>query len=179
MQNNKTEKIDKLQKSKIILISCGDNFSFFQSKNNEIFTCGNNDTNQLSFEDYYPNLKKQCNDFIIPIQIETFCDLKVTKITCGQNHCLAIVKDSLSNTITAWCWGDNSYGQLGLGMNNKRKPPTIINTLLEYVSLPFDIACGKNFSIVCLKRENKIYHLENDVKIEDVVKDLISFLKGI
>ena len=64
-------------------------------------------------------------------------------------------------------------------MNNKRKPPTIINTLLEYVSLPFDIACGKNFSIVCLKRENKIYHLENDVKIEDVVKDLISFLKGI
>jgi len=175
----KPKKIDKLLKSKIIAISCGDNFSFFQSKNNEIFTCGNNDTNQLSFEDYYPNLKKQCNDFIIPIQIETFCDLKVTKITCGQNHCLAIVKDSLSNTITAWCWGDNSYGQLGLGMNNKRKPPTIINTLLEYVSLPFDIACGKNFSIVCLKRENKIYHLENDVKIEDVVKDLISFLKGI
>ena len=175
----KPKKIDKLQKSKIILISCGDNFSFFQSKNNEIFTCGNNDTHQLGFDGYSPNLKKQCNDFIIPTQIESFCDLKVTKITCGQSHCLAIVKDSLSNTITAWCWGDNSYGQLGLGMNNKRRPPTLINTLLEYVSVPFDIACGKNFSVVCLKRENKIYHLENDVKVEDLLKDLICFLKGI
>ena len=77
-----------------------------------------------------------------------FCDLKVTKVSCGQNHCLAIVKDSVSNTITAWCWGDNNFGQLGLGLNIKRRNPTLINTLLEYNSVPFDVSCGKNFWII-------------------------------
>ena len=177
----KPKKLEKLQKIKINSISCGENFSLFITKNNEIYTCGNNDKNQLGFDKYYSNSKKiNCNDYIIPTQIESFCDLKVTKVSCGQNHCLAIVKDSVSNTITAWCWGDNNFGQLGLGLNIKRRNPTLINTLLEYNSVPFDVSCGKNFSIICLKRKGKILNDSSNLNLLlNQLNKFIHFLKGV
>ena len=177
----KPKKLEKLQKIKINSISCGENFSLFITKNNEIYTCGNNDKNQLGFDKYYSNSKKiNCNDYIIPTQIESFCDLKVTKVSCGQNHCLAIVKDSVSNTITAWCWGDNNFGQLGLGLNIKRRTPTLINTLLEYNSVPFDVSCGKNFSIICLKRKGKILNDSSNLNLLlNQLNKFIHFLKGV
>ena len=34
----------------------------------------------------------------------------ISAIACGSNHTLALKTDG-----TVWCWGDNSYGQLGDG----------------------------------------------------------------
>ena len=87
---------------------------------------------------------------------------------------------SNSKTITAWCWGDNNFGQLGLGLNIKRRTPTLINTLLEYNSVPFDVSCGKNFSIICLKRKGKILNDSSNLNLLlNQLNKFILFLKGV
>jgi alpha-tubulin suppressor-like RCC1 family protein len=45
----------------------------------------------------------------------------VTQIFCGGSHCLALTEDGL-----LWTWGDNSYGNLGLGDKEVRKEPEVV-----------------------------------------------------
>lgn len=45
----------------------------------------------------------------------------VTTIATGFNHTCALKSDA-----TVWCWGDNSYGQLGDGTNTDRNTPVAV-----------------------------------------------------
>ena len=141
-------------------IICGKNFTFFQTKNNELLGCGNNDKDQLGIQDNNNNntnnaLTKMCDDYIIPTEIEQFTLLKVIKIVCGEEHCLAIIKDTISDLLNIWCWGSNNYGQIGLGSHVNLSRPKPNHYLLEFINHePIDISVGNNHSLILLQRKD-------------------------
>ena len=149
---------DYIEEIEIKNIECGKNFSFFQTKNNDLLACGNNDKEQLGIHDNTPSQHmstKMCNDFIIPTEIEQFSLLKVIKIACGEEHCVAIIKDTISDLLNIWCWGDNNYGQLGLGSHVNISKPKPNHFLLEFINhMPIDISAGNNHSIILLQRKD-------------------------
>ena len=137
-------------------IKAGGTYSMFISENKEIYACGVNDLGQLGISDY-PSQKHvfdkdnlKCFDFVNPTLIECFFTMKVDKISCGEGHCLAIVRDSTSMFQNVWSWGTNKFGQLGLGNLIKSSLPKPINYLVEYNDKKFEeVSCG-GFHSLCL-----------------------------
>jgi len=68
-------------------------------------------------------------------------------IAAGSYHVVAC-----KNNGTAWSWGDNSYGQLGLGDYTQRKTPTQINTETDW-SL---VSVGSN-QVIMIKTNNTLW----------------------
>jgi alpha-tubulin suppressor-like RCC1 family protein len=52
-----------------------------------------------------------------------------TALSAGTTHVCGIVAGTL------WCWGGNSYGQLGVGNKNNRTVPTRVGFLSDWVSV--------------------------------------------
>ena len=153
-------------------IICGKNFTFFQTKNNDLLGCGNNDKEQLGIQDNNNPQHistRMCNDYIIPTEIEQFALLKVNKIVCGEDHCLAIIKDTISDLVNIWCWGSNSYGQIGLGSHINIGKPKPNHYLLEFINhKPIDISVGKNHSLLLLQRKD-FNELNNDETLSKII----------
>jgi alpha-tubulin suppressor-like RCC1 family protein len=53
-------------------------------------------------------------DALRPVDLPNF---KATKIGAGASHACATGQDTADNTIKSYCWGSNTYGQLGTGDN--------------------------------------------------------------
>ena len=109
----------------------------FLSSTNNLYACGINDLNQLGFKDIEPkqilyNPLIQCEDYIYPSLLNCFNNKKVEKISCGEGHCLAIIKDLNNNNETIWSWGNNKFGQLGHGSIVKISLPKEVIYLTEY-----------------------------------------------
>lgn len=143
--------MEQLNDLLIVDISVGKTFSFAIDKEGGIYGCGNNSFGQLAFPvSNNLNFGKnyECDDILFPLFIDCFNRLKVKKISCGENHCLAVIEDSHLNLISIWSWGLNKFGQLGNGNTNQICSPNIIEYFLEYNNLRIiDICCGANFSL--------------------------------
>ena len=165
------EIIHSLEKEKIIDIKCGKTFSMFINDKNELYACGVNDLNQLginepSSKDHLNNKSIICFDFVIPTKVDCFLNMKVLKISCGEGHCLAVIKDLISNIQTIWSWGNNKFGQLGQGSIVKKTTPNPINYLSEFNSKKFDeISCGGFHSLCLIKYREDLNWIEDDYNI--------------
>ena len=145
------QKMENMDEIEIKNINCGKNFTFFQKKNNELFGCGDNTKEQLGISN---NLNTK-NEVFIPIEIEQFSFLVVNKISCGEKHSIAIVKDNTSDLINIWGWGSNEFGQLGLGCQVSLSKPRPNHYLLEFINHnPIDISTGHNHTIILLQRKD-------------------------
>ena len=164
------QKIKSLNNKKIIDIQCGKTFSMFIDSTGGLYSCGVNDLNQLGIPDSPPkshiiNYDSQCKDFVIPTKLEFFLNMKVEKISCGEAHCLAIVKDHYTNERFVWSWGNNRYGQLGLGDKIKISLPKPITFLFEYKDNRFEsVSCGGFHSLCLIKQNENIKWIEDDFK---------------
>ena len=164
------KKIQTLQNKKISDIQCGKTFSMFIDSNGGLYSCGVNDLHQLGIPDLPPqnhvkNYDVQCMDYIIPTRLEYFLDMKVEKISCGEAHCVAIVRDNHSKDKLIWSWGNNRYGQLGLGDKNKVSLPKPITFLFGYKNNKFEsVSCGGFHSLCLIKHKEDINWIENDFK---------------
>ena len=153
---------------KINDINCGKTFSIFLSNTNNLFACGINDLNQLGLKDAEPNKNLynpsiQCDDYIYPTLLKCFDSKKVEKISCGEGHCLAIVKDLNNNSETIWSWGNNKFGQLGHGSVVKISLPKEVVYLTEYNMNNFsEVSCGGFHSLCLLKSKNNLDWIEKD-----------------
>ena len=176
------EIIYSLENEKIIDIQCGKTFSMFINDKNELYACGVNDLNQLglnepSSKDHLKNKDIICYDFVFPTKVDCFLNMKVLKISCGEGHCLAIIKDLISNIQTIWSWGNNKFGQLGQGSTVKKSTPNPINYLSEYNSKKFDeISCGGFHSLCLIKYRENLNWIENDCNIIINVIDEIGII---
>ena len=164
---------DYLDDIEIKNIICGKNFTFFQTKNNELLGCGSNDKEQLGIQTNKfiseKNTAAMSNYYIIPTEIEQFAFLKILKISCGEEHSLAIIKDNTCDIINIWCWGSNHYGQLGLGSHIIISKPKPIHYLLEFINhIPLDISTGKNHSVILLQRKDY-----NELNSDETLSELI------
>ena len=151
-------KITTLNPHHITKTYCGSHFSMFITENNEVFSCGDNSKCQLGLEDK--------TDILIPLQIDTLFTMKVEKISCGESHCLAMIKDEITKTKTIWGWGSNLYGQLGLGNQIQNTMPRPIAFFMDYNAIVDDVKCGKNFSLVLLRRKDKESVNEKNIMIK-------------
>ena len=162
------EYINYLEDEYIIDIKCGKTFTMFINDKNELYASGVNDLNQLGLsecspKDHLVNKDVQCYDFVFPTKVDCFLNMKVLKISCGEGHCLAIIKDLISNIQTIWSWGNNKFGQLGQGQNIKKSTPNPINYLSEYNSKKFEeIACGGFHSLCLIKYKENLNWIEDD-----------------
>jgi hypothetical protein len=73
---------------------------------------------------------------------------KLKAISCGFRHALALTEKGC-----VYSWGDNSFGQLGVGDNEYREIPTII--LLNDIIIE-KISCGESHSLLP-SRDGDIY----------------------
>ena len=162
------KKIQTLQNKKISDIQCGKTFSMFIDSSGGLYSCGVNDLYQLGIpelppQDHIKNFDAKCNDFIIPTRLEYFLGMKVEKISCGEGHCIAIIKDQLSNGKLIWSWGNNRYGQLGLGDKSNISLPKPITFLFEYTKNKFEsVSCGGFHSLCLIKYNEDINWIEDD-----------------
>ena len=151
-------------------IQCGKTFSMFITTNGELYSCGVNDLKQLGIPDSPPrnhikNIDCQCKDFVIPTKLEYFLNMKVEKISCGEAHCVAIVKEKYSNERIIWSWGNNRYGQLGLGDKINFSLPKPNTFLFEYKDKKYDsISCGGFHSLCLINYNEDLSWIENDFK---------------
>ena len=157
-------------KSLISDIQCGKTFSMFISNIGELYSCGVNDLNQLGIQEPPPrdHIKSndfQCKDFVIPTKLDYFLDMKVEKISCGEAHSVAIIKEKFSNERIIWSWGNNRYGQLGLGDKINFSLPKPVSFLFEYKGNKFEsISCGGFHSLCIINHNEDINWIENDFK---------------
>ena len=109
-------------------------------------------TDQMACAAYY---NEKCYHLSFPKQIETFDNMKVVKVSCGAEHCLAIVEDGMSGKVAVFSWGNNDKGQIGVGQHVRMNRPGVVGYLNEYSnSKVLDICCGKYFSMVLMKRND-------------------------
>ena len=145
------EKIEGFEEYEIKNIYCGKNFTFFQKKNNDLLGCGDNSKEQLGIS-INTNIN---NEIFIPTEIEQFSFLVVNRISCGEEHSIAIIKDNTSDLVNIWCWGSNEFGQLGLGVHINTSKPRPNHYLLEFINhKPIDISTGSFHSIILLQRKD-------------------------
>ena len=149
------EKLEGFEEYEIKNIYCGKNFTFFQKKNNDLLGCGDNSKEQLGITINTNTNININNDIFIPTEIEQFSFLVVNRISCGEEHSIAIIKDNTSDLVNIWCWGSNEYGQLGLGCNVNTSKPKPNHYLLEFINhKPIDISTGSFHSIILLQRKD-------------------------
>ena len=142
-----------LNKIKIKQISCGYNFTMLLSKNGILYSMGSNEKGELGLS----NDKNEINEnpFIIEPQENIFLSNilkeKICNVKCGFKHTICMV-----NGGKIFGWGNNIFGQLGLGnLKNILIPTNIfIKNSKEKI---IKIQCGFRNSIFFTENRNIYY----------------------
>ena len=103
-------------------IKCGDYHVLVLTSNHEVYSCGNNYNGQLgrkSERDYDVSFKK----------IDSLSEYDIIRIACGNEYSMCFDDNNL------FVFGDNQYGQLGLGDTTDRKEPTLHPTLSNIIDM--------------------------------------------
>src|SRR5580693_6434843 len=128
---NIAHKITQFNSDTIVSIACGCNHSLVLTKDG-LYSFGYNEYGQLGLGNN--------TDQNIPHKITQFNSNTIVSIACGRNHSLVLTKDGL------YSFGNNEYGQLGLGNNTPQNIPRKITQF--YSDTIVSIACGGNHSFV-------------------------------
>ena len=135
IDRNKPKMIESLNNYRITEIACGGNFSL-------ALTESMNNTNVWSWG-YGKRgaLGHQSNENILkPKSINDLEGLAIEKIDAGDHHSICVTKKQL------FAWGDNQFGQLGLGDEDIRLRPTPIHSLVDCPIL--SLSCGAYHTVV-------------------------------
>eukprot|EP01125_Pyxidicula_operculata_P019071 TRINITY_DN688_c0_g1_i2.p1 TRINITY_DN688_c0_g1~~TRINITY_DN688_c0_g1_i2.p1 ORF type:complete len:561 (+),score=101.06 TRINITY_DN688_c0_g1_i2:41-1723(+) len=98
---------------KITQVFCGGNFSIALTKTGKLYCWGENKNGQLGLKDTETR--------ITPTRITFFDDKPVKTVGCGDYHTLVITE-----TGDMYAFGNNKYGQLGVGDFTDRTEPTLV-----------------------------------------------------
>ncbi|XP_048125460.1 probable E3 ubiquitin-protein ligase HERC4 isoform X4 [Alosa alosa] len=125
----KPEQVVALDAQIIVVISCGEAHTLALNDKGQVFAWGLASDGQLGFVN-----SEEC--VRVPRNIKSLSDVCITQVACGYRHSLALAKGG-----QVFSWGQNKYGQLGLGMVGASvSSPQVIQSLL---GIPFSqIAAG-------------------------------------
>lgn len=125
---------------KIIQVACGPSTTLFLTSEGQIYGCG-----------YGKYLGLGNLPITTPQRL--FSLTNISSLACGTYHNIAV--DIFG---TAYTWGDNYNGQLGLGDNRDRLTPTI---LPEFHNIA-QVTCGSNFTII-ITIDGEMYTWGNNI----------------
>ncbi len=126
----------------VIDISCGNSHSLVLTNCGEVYAWGKNREGQIG---------NGCNSWSQskPIKVNGFNNERVVMISCGWSHSMALTECG-----HVYSWGDNEYGQLGIGNTAHSNEPIFVenkcNVFIEKIS------CGKYHSLL-LSSDGYIY----------------------
>ncbi|XP_070220573.1 probable E3 ubiquitin-protein ligase HERC4 isoform X5 [Bos mutus] len=131
----KPEQVVALDAQNIVAVSCGEAHTLALNDKGQVYAWGLDSDGQLGLLG-----SEEC--IRVPRNIKSLSDIQIVQVACGYYHSLALSKAS-----EVFCWGQNKYGQLGLGIDCKKQAsPQLIKSLL---GIPFmQIAAGGAHSFV-------------------------------
>ncbi|XP_076346603.1 HECT and RLD domain containing E3 ubiquitin ligase 4 isoform X3 [Tachypleus tridentatus] len=130
-------KVKALEPHVIKHLACGEAHSLAVSEAGQVFAWGCASSGQLGLEHEGDHLP-------FPRMIKKLATLTVVQIACGHHHSLA-----LTNNGELYAWGENNYGQLGIGGKDRQNYPCLVEALK---GLPIDqIAAGGSHCFVLSK----------------------------
>jgi alpha-tubulin suppressor-like RCC1 family protein len=133
-----------LSDKNIVDICCGERHTIVLTNSGEVYAWGHNEWGQIGSG---TSGERECQ--LIPIKINGFNEEKVTMISCGSDHSIALTKSG-----RAYSWGNNEFGQSGHNHTNDVIKPSIVP--LDDEVLIMKISCGRNHSLL-LSRDGHIY----------------------
>nr|PNR51119.1 hypothetical protein PHYPA_010305 [Physcomitrium patens] len=78
-----------------------------------------------------------------PERVRGLLGLRVYRVACGNEHIIAVVEGRDNVDPDCYAWGNNQFGQLGLGDFRDRSYPQVVKALAASVVGPIlDLACG-------------------------------------
>ncbi|XP_047409469.1 probable E3 ubiquitin-protein ligase HERC4 isoform X2 [Sciurus carolinensis] len=168
----KPEQVVALDAQNIVAVSCGEAHTLALNDKGQVYAWGLDSDGQLGLLG-----SEEC--IRVPRNIKSLSDIQIVQVACGYYHSLALSKAS-----EVFCWGQNKYGQLGLGIDSKKQAsPQLIKSLL---GIPFmQVAAGGAHSFVLTLSgaifgwgRNKFGQLglndENDRYVPNLLKSLRS-----
>ncbi|XP_058241627.1 probable E3 ubiquitin-protein ligase HERC4 isoform X5 [Hemibagrus wyckioides] len=99
----KPEQVMALDAQNIVAVSCGEAHTLALSDKGQVFAWGQASDGQLGLANIEECMR-------VPRTIKSLSDVHVIQVSCGYRHSLA-----LSRRGHIFSWGQNRYGQLGLG----------------------------------------------------------------
>eukprot|EP01137_Pigoraptor_chileana_P022953 Opistho-2@7175 len=125
--------IEALVGKSIASVSCGDDFSAFNSENGLLMTCGSGARGALGHGDY--------NDHLKPRLVESLLVKEIASVSCGAAHMCALTGDAVM-----YGWGLGQHGRLGLGSEESYPSPQQIPMPMGYT--PKTVICGVDGTMV-------------------------------
>lgn len=128
---------------KIKSMSCGMGHSLFLSTDGRLFGFGDNDNGQLG-DDSIPSsssASSPSNSRLVARLITSLFGTPISKICCGGKHSLI-----LTSFGSVYSFGNNAFGQLGVGDRVQRNSPSRISILNDRKIV--DISCGEEHSVI-------------------------------
>ncbi|XP_036684244.1 probable E3 ubiquitin-protein ligase HERC4 isoform X2 [Balaenoptera musculus] len=145
----KPEQVVALDAQNIVAVSCGEAHTLALNDKGQVYAWGLDSDGQLGLlgseecirvpSISYRDKREPSRE---PRNIKSLSDIQIVQVACGYYHSLALSKAS-----EVFCWGQNKYGQLGLGIDCKKQAsPQLIKSLL---GIPFmQVAAGGAHSFV-------------------------------
>uniref|UniRef100_A0A8C6Q9Q1 HECT and RLD domain containing E3 ubiquitin protein ligase 4 n=1 Tax=Nothobranchius furzeri TaxID=105023 RepID=A0A8C6Q9Q1_NOTFU len=99
------EQVVALDAQIIVAVSCGESHTLALNDKGQVFSWGLGSDGQLGLNNFEECVR-------VPRNIKSLSYIQIAQVTCGNWHSIA-----LSRGGHIFCWGQNRYGQLGLGIN--------------------------------------------------------------
>ena len=115
-----------------IKVICGNNHNILL--HDKIYVWGRNNYGQLGLG--------HDTDLIVPQEFRFFRRSDVIQIDCGDDHTIALMRFN-----KCYVWGNNEYGELGLGDNNNRTSPQELVLPGKIIS----VCCGNQHTTALVK----------------------------
>ncbi|HWV36855.1 MAG TPA: Ig-like domain-containing protein [Vulgatibacter sp.] len=117
---------------------------------------GANDEHQLGTDTTETVLGKPIS--MMPVAVNAPADLRFTEIFAGGRHTCALTSDG-----AAWCWGDNAFGQLGIGeVGDEVRDP--VKVMMPANTRFTTLALGDDFSCALAQTSNEVYCWGNEAE---------------
>ncbi|XP_031140033.1 probable E3 ubiquitin-protein ligase HERC4 isoform X4 [Sander lucioperca] len=114
----KPEQVVALDAQIILAVSCGESHTLALNDKGLVFSWGQGSDGQLGLNNFEECVR-------VPRNIKSLSDVQIAQVACGYWH-----SHALSRGGQVFSWGQNRYGQLGLGINGQSIPtPQIIQSL--------------------------------------------------
>lgn len=114
----KPEQVVALDAQIIVAVSCGESHTLALNDKGQVFSWGLSSDGQLGLNNFEECIR-------VPRNIKSLSDVQIAQVACGYWHSLA-----LSRGGQVFSWGQNRYGQLGLGKKGQSiSTPQIIQSL--------------------------------------------------
>lgn len=140
---------------KIRQIGCGTYHSMLLTQDGNCYSFGTNDYGQLGVDGNIDYLTR-------PTKLKENDNVSFDEIIVGAYHNFAIGKNKQTNRKEFYCWGYNSFGQLGLKHNKNQYIPIIFDFKFKNGILIREIKC-EIFSTVFILEDKSCYASGKDI----------------